>query len=165
MQISQVQLNPIDPKARTPITGTVSQILSQEIIPFGDGKSGIKQNIVIDGITAGFWPGNGAPLTQADIGKPMEFSCKASMFQNMIQYNISRPRSGGGSGRKSAADYQKDRECKNRGVALSFALDHLGLNLPHAYPAANEMYHYIENGLIPEQATQEQSPQGDEIPF
>lgn len=169
MNISQVQWNPADPKARTPITGTVGQILGQETVPMSDGVNLIKQNILVDGIAAGFWPGKGQPLTQVDIGKPMEFSCKASMFQNAIQYNLSRPRTGGGFGRKSAADYQKERECKNRGVALSFALEHLGLKLPEAYPAAHEMFHYIENGSIPEQSTKREQNEPDapedEIPF
>jgi len=145
MKINQVQINATDPKAKTPIDGVITAILGQETVAMQSGQQLLKQTVVCDGVTAAFWPGRGQPLTQADLNKPMQLMCKASVYQNMMQYSLSRPTAGFG-GRKSPADYTKDRQTKNRGVALSYALEHLKLPLPQAYEAAKEMYEFIENG-------------------
>ena len=154
MKITEVKVNP-DPKHRDLIKGTVYTILGTEPISITDRQTGqpktlTKQNITIDGITAGFWPGNGALLTQADCGQEMEFNCKAKIYDNRIEYSLSRPRTSGG--RK---DYKHEQDCKNRSIAVSYCMEHL--NLGWSYETcriAVEMAKFFDTGEIPSELNQ-----------
>lgn len=142
MNIAQIQPDPVDPKKKTQITGTISQILGQEQTDYG-----LKQTVVCDGVTATFWAGKqfSKPLTQADLNKPMEFMCGANLYQGMVQHNLSRVRSGDGGGR----NFARESQIRSRSMALSYALEHNGDKWPQAATTAQAMYEFMENGTMP----------------
>lgn len=171
MKITEVKVN-ADPKHRDLIQGTVYTILGVEQIPITDKQTGqqkvlTKQNITIDGVTAGFWPGRGTLLTQADCGKSMEFSCKAKIYDNRLEYSLTRPKTGGG---RSGKDYKHEQDCKNRSVAVSYCLEHLSTGWGYeTCRIALEMEKFFDTGEIPSElaknnglATSDPPPYDDE---
>jgi len=55
-----------------------------------------------------------------------------------------------------------EQEIKTRSVCLSYALEHLGLKLPYAYDAAEEMVNYVMWGKVPTPIND--PPQGAPLP-
>ena len=173
MRIIEVQPNPTDPKARMAIVGILQPTTGAEATDYG-----IKQGVRCDGVAATFWGGKteyGGKALQADeIGREINLMCNAKMYNGAVQYSLSRPRSGGG--KRGFRDNTKERQCRNRGIALSYALNKEMLGLPYslrAFEKALVFYEFMENGTIPlfnqnipdpDPSIQEPST-GDNIPF
>ena len=171
MTIHEVQINATDPKAKTPITGTITAIQGTEQTSFG-----ACQRVICDGLAASFWPGKGLVLTESDLHKPMQLMCKARLYQGRLEYSLSRVSAGGGGfgGRpgRSPADFALERAQKNRAVALSYCLEYLKLPLEQAYMRALQIAVFIETGNYPivtqprpAEPEREAGRDDDQIPF
>lgn len=153
MKIQQVMVNPSDSKAKTEIEGTLQGILPNEQGTLSvQTEWGIKQTVIFDGVNATFWAGK-TPLALTDVNKPMKLLCNARIYNNLMQYSLSRPRpAGSGGGRYANRDYDKELRQKNLSVGLSYALDKDLLGLPYgvdAYKKAMEMAEFMETGKFP----------------
>jgi hypothetical protein len=152
MLITDVKPNQADPKAKTEIEGIITKIVKFQTAEgtkdFLKTDYGIKQNVLCSGTLATFF--SKTPLLTADLNKPMKLMCKASIYNNQLQYSLFRISTGGG--KYSGRNWIQEAKEKNRSVGLNYALDKNLLGLPYgaeAFKRAIEMAEFMETGKMP----------------